>query len=76
MQHGGNSYNTRHNTISNFDNPKMDIEIDYSTIKSDKQLNASKYLHDVIFFVVVAIFMNNEIDFVHRIRSAISKWMS
>lgn len=50
MQHGGNTYNTRHNAISNLDDPKIDIEIDYSVIKSDKQVNASKYLHDVIFF--------------------------
>lgn len=53
MQHGGNTYTTRHNAISNFDKPKIDIEIDYSAIKSDKQVNASKYLHDVLFLLLL-----------------------
>lgn len=53
-QHDGNRHHTRHSKMHNFHNPKIDIEIDYNTIKSDKQVSASKYLH-VIYFLLTLI---------------------
>lgn len=56
IQHDGNEHDIRHSeTISNFDNPKIDIEIDYDAIKSDKQVSASKYLHDVSLLLSLSL---------------------
>lgn len=43
MHQNANKYDSPHIIIPSFDNPKLDIEIDYSAIKSDKHVSASKY---------------------------------
>lgn len=49
IQQHDTSHTTQYKSVSNFDKPKIDIEIDYSAIKSDKQVSASKYLHEFCY---------------------------